>query len=117
MSDAPRILVGFLLTLVIAALSFPASHQAHSAEAAAPQVRVTTLAHYVNWYTGTNFRDATTLPANGLGAYESRDPNVIAFHKSELLQGGKIPLISWWGKDDRRGDEFLDIFFSVPEVP
>lgn len=121
-SDAHRILVGFLLTLVIAALNFPAPHQADAAavvtatEAVAPQVRVITFAHYVNWYTGTNFRDATTLPANGLGAYESRDPNVIAFHKSELLQGGKIPLISWWGKDDRRGNEFLDIFFSVPPL-
>ena len=122
MSDTHRTLVGFLLTLVIAALNFQASHQAHAsavvatAEAAAPQLHVRTLAHYVNWYTGTNFRDATTLPANGLGAYESTDPNVIAFHKSELLRGGKIPLISWWGKDDNRGDEFLDIFFSVPPL-
>ncbi len=103
----------FYALCLLGAAGLQTTSEASATQAISEPVRVTTLAHYVNWYNGTNFRNATTLPTNGLGEYESTDPYVIAFHKSTFLQGGEIPLISWWGRDDSRGDEFLDIFFAV----
>ena len=105
--------IAFCFLGLLAAAGLRATSEASAAQAISEPVRVTTLAHYVNWYNGTNFRNTTTLPANGLGAYDSTDPHVIAFHKSTFLRAGQTPLISWWGRDDSRGDEFLDIFFTI----
>ena len=115
--------IAFCSLCLLAAAGLRTTSEASATQAISRPVRITTLAHYANWYNGTNFRNTTTVPANGLGEYESTDPYVIAFHKSTFFnaqrqdsQGGKIPLISWWGRDDSRGDEFLDIFFAVPPL-
>ena len=115
--------VAFCSLCLLAAAGLQTTSEASETQAISKPVRVTTLAHYANWYNGANFRNTTTFPTNGLGKYDSTDPYVIAFHKSTFFnaqrqdsEGGKIPLISWWGRDDSRGDEFLDIFFAVPPL-
>ena len=111
LSQIGAIIVGlhFLFVTQIFAVSQLAT------ESRSGPINVRTFVHYVNWYNGNNW-NTTTFPANGLGEYDSWDPHVIAFHKSTFLKFDKTPLISWWGRDDRRGDAFLETFFSIPPV-
>lgn len=87
-----------------------------------PTHRTPILAHYVNWHR-KSARDnswvyASTVPvrqdAQGGPGYDSLDLSILREHNKEMILHGILPIISWWGPEQRSGDEFLDTYLSLP---
>ena len=76
------------------------------------------FAHYMDWATvPTGWEIAGTMPIrrdNSPGGYDSRNPEIILQHNAEMQANGILPMVSWWERDSHAGDNFLDLYLSIP---
>jgi hypothetical protein len=77
------------------------------------------LAHFVTWHNSgvKNWGDAPSLPVRRdapEGGYSSRNRDIIALQNAEMQSVGIIPMASWWGPTSYAGDEFLNVYLTVP---
>lgn len=75
-------------------------------------VKIQVFAHLANWLSRESEGRYTVTPLRG--AYDSSDPATIVAINAELENAGIVPLVSWWGPHDKAGDQFLDVFLSIP---
>ncbi len=90
------------------------SRPGQSTESASASIPV--FAHYMDWAVANEdcWGPAASRPLLRPSGYASNDPAVIAAHNTEMTANGILPMISWWARDTYAGDEFLDLYLSMP---